>query len=592
MRLLGALVVGGLIISACGPGATPVPPTPAPTLEAPTAAPTAAAPTTAPTEAPTVAAATAAPTIAPTAAPTTVPFVGTTMAAPDCTYGGEIKSIQAVDASTVKFTLCTPDPAFLSKVAFASFEIESKAFLDANGGDSAKISAAPNGTGAYMVKEWVRGDHITLVANPNYWGVAPPAKTLIFRWSTDAAQRLLELQAGTVDGIDNPGPNDFATISADATLALYPRPALNVFYIGLNNAIKPFDNEKVRQALAMAIDKKHIVDNFYPAGSSVAEQFAPSTLLPGFSTTGDGAKWYTYDPVAAKKALADAGFPNGFTTDLSYRNVVRGYLPQPDKVAQEIQAELKQIGVKVNIKQVESGAFLAAVAAGKDGMFMLGWGADYPDSTDFYDFHFTGASKNFGAVYPDLVAEIQKAAQLADPAARQTHYDLVNALVKQHVPMIPVANGGSGAAFKASVKGVAIGPINENFQEMSTDSGQLVFMQNAEPISLYCNDETDGETIRVCQQIYDSLLGYKFGGTAPVPGLAEKWAPNADLTEWTFNLRPGVKFTDGTLLNANDVVATYSAEWDFKNPNHKGNTGVFEYFSGLFGKILNAPPPK
>jgi ABC-type transport system substrate-binding protein len=245
--------------------------------------------------------------------------------------------------------------------------------------------------------------------------------------------------------------------------------------------------------------------------------------------------------------------------------------------------------VNVKINEMEAGAFLASVAAGEQGMFMLGWGADYPDSTDFYDFHFTGASKNFGTPYPDLVDEIHKAAQLADPAARQEHYDQVNALVKQHVPMIPIANGGSADAFKASVTGINIGPINENFPEMGTDSGQLVFMQNAEPISLWCGDETDGETLRVCQQVYDALLGYKFGGTEPIPALAETWEPNADLTEWTFHLRQGVKFHNGADFDANDVVASYSAEWDAKNPNHKGNTGVFEYFAGLFGKFLNAP---
>ena len=130
--------------------------------------------------------------------------------------------MEAVDANTVKFTLCYPDPAFLSKAAFGTLNIQSQAFLDANGGDSNKMSVAPNGTGPYMVKEWVKGDHITFVPNPNYWGTAPTIKTLIFRWSTEAAQRLLELQAGTVDGITSPAPDDLAKVQADTTLKLYP----------------------------------------------------------------------------------------------------------------------------------------------------------------------------------------------------------------------------------------------------------------------------------------------------------------------------------------------------------------------------------
>jgi peptide/nickel transport system substrate-binding protein len=589
MRLLGAAVIVGILVGACAPAVTPTPaptdtqasaPTQAPATVAPTSAPATVAPTTAPT---------VAPTTAPTAAPTAVPFTGLTFAAPDCTYGGEFKSMEAVDANTVKFTLCFPDPAFLSKAAFGTLAIQSKAFLDTNGGDSIKMSATPNGTGPYMVKEWVKGDHITFVANPNYWGTAPTIKTLIFRWSTEAAQRLLELQAGTVDGITLPAPDDLAKIQADATLKLYPFSNPNIFYVGMNNTIKPFDNEKVRQAVAMAIDKKHLVDNFYPPGSQIAEQFNPSTIVPGFSTTGDGATWYKYDPVAAKAALAAAGFPNGFNVTLSFRNVVRPYLPQVAQVAQDIQAQLAQVGIKATIKEEVSGPFLQSVSAGKEQMFLLGWGMDYPDATDFFDTHFTGGLKNFGTEFPDLVKEIQAGAQTSDPAARQLHYDQVNTLIKQHVPMIPVAHGSTAEAFKASVGNVVIGPVNENFQNMTTASGQLVYDTAAEPISLWCGDESDGETLRACLQLYDSLLGYKFGGTDLIPALAETWDSTPDAMSYTFHMRMGVKFSNGDALTANDVVASYDALWDAKSPNHKGNQGTFDYFASFFTKFLNAP---
>jgi ABC-type transport system substrate-binding protein len=124
---------------------------------------------------------------------------------------------------------------------------------------------------------------------------------------------------------------------------------------------------------------------------------------------------------------------------------------------------------------------------------------------------------------------------------------------------------------------------------MNTGTDRMVWMQGAEPISLWCADETDGETLRACEQVYESLYAYKVGGVEAVPSLAEKATSNADLTEWTFNLRKGVKFHNGADLDANDVVATYVAQWDAKSPNHKGNTGVFEYFGGLFGAMLNKP---
>lgn len=570
MHVLGVLTIVSLLLAAC---ATPEPPKPTEAPKATAVPPTAVPPTAAPK---------------PTDAPA---YKGMKVEAPDCKYGegAEFKSIEAVNEFTVKFTLCVPDPAFPSKVAFSVFSIQDKDYLDANGGDSAKMSVKPNGTGPYVVKEWKRGESITLEANPAYWGDKPKTKTVVMRWSKEAAARLLELQAGTTDGIDNPAPNDFAKIEADKNLKLYPRPALNIFYIGLNNAIKPFDNEKVRQAVAMSIDKARIVKQFYPPGSATAEQFVPTVMKPGYSTEGAGAKWYEYKPADAKKLLADAGFPTGFETKLSYRDVVRGYLPQPAKVAQDIQAQLADVGIKVTLDPVESGAYLKAVADGQKGLFLLGWGADYPDSTNFYDYHFTGASKNFGAPYPDLVAQIKAAAALSDAAARQKVYDKVNELVKVHVPMIPVAYGGSGVAFNAKVQGAHSSPLgNETFSVMSNGTDKLVWMQNAEPISLWCGDETDGETLRACEQVYEPLLGYKVGGVDVVPGLAEKYEANKDLTEWTFTLRKGVKFHNGASLDANDVVATFVAQWDAKSPNHKGNSGVFEYMGGFFGAMLNA----
>jgi peptide/nickel transport system substrate-binding protein len=575
VAMLLALLVP--VIAACGG---------APAAQAPTTAP---APTAAPTAAPAATTAPTAPAGASQAIYTTENGL-MTVAAVECggDYTGLLKEIAAVDPLTVRFTFCVPDPAFRAKAAFTPFAILPSEYLESTGG-TGELIERPIGTGPYQVESWTRGDTITLKRFDDYWGEPAKTETLIFRWSAEAAQRLLELQSGTVDGIDNIAPDAFEVVAADPNLQLIEREALNVFYVGMNNTAPPFDNEKVRQAIAMGIDRQRIVDNFYPPGSEVASHFTPCAI-PNACV---GEEWYDYDPEMAKRLLAEAGFPNGFETVLEYRDVVRGYLPEPGRVAEDIQAQLAEIGIKVTINVVESGAFLDKADAGElKGLHLLGWGADYPDMTNFLDFHFgAGASKQFGNKFPDLVEALKQGASKADDAEREPFYVEANNLIKKHVPMVPIAHGGSGVAYKADVKGAFASPLGNEYFAVMDPGGRktFVWMQNGEPAGLYCADETDGEALRVCEQVTESLLAYEIGGTEVGPGLAEECTANADLTVWTCKLRAGVKFHDGSELDANDVVMSWAVQWDAANPLHKGRDGSFTYFSSLWGGFLNAP---
>ena len=193
----------------------------------------------------------------------------------------------------------------------------------------------------------------------------PKSKTLIFRWSEQSAQRLLELQSGTVDGIDNPAPEDFETIPDDANLQLIPRDPLNIFYIGFNT-MAPFDNEKVRQAFAQAIDRQRIVDNYLPDGFDQSpNSFVPPALKPGYIGHPGVLR---IQPGCRQGAPDRSRFDFTQEVTLSFRNVVRGYLPTPDKVAQEIQAQLAEIGVKVKLEQMESATFIDATSAGEGSL--------------------------------------------------------------------------------------------------------------------------------------------------------------------------------------------------------------------------------
>ena len=519
-------------------------------------------------------------------------------------YTGNLKKISATDDRTVVFDLCGPDVAFLSKIAFSAFQINDTAWLESHidpaGTGEQAIVSEPNGTGPYRLTNWARGSEIVMEAFPEYWGTPAEAQSLIIRWGTEGNQRVTELQAGTVDGIDNVPPESFETIRGDSNFQLVDREGLNTLYLGFNNNPKnegfdnsqnPLANEKVRQAIAMGINRDQILSEFYPPGSEVATHFTPCAIPNGCV----GDPWYEFDAAAAKALLAEAGYPDGFETKLSYRPAVRGYLPDPPAVAQAIQAQLlANLNINATLDQQDDTTYLDNADAGLlDGLHLLGWGADYPDMTNFLDYHFgAGASDQFGDKFDDITAALAAGASGADDAAREPSYVEANNAIRTHVPMVPIVHGGSGVAYKADVTNAQASPLSNELFSVSApgDRDQFVFMQNGEPGGLYCADETDGEALRVCEQLNESLYGYEINGTAAEPSLAEVCEPNAELTQWTCTLRSGVQFHDGATLDANDVVMSYAVQWDANHPLHKGRDGSFTYFPALFGGLLNPPP--
>src|SRR5207245_10971625 len=103
-------------------------------------------------------------------------------------------------------------------------------WLQAHAADKSYVRST-NGTGPYMLKEWVSGDHLTMTANPNYWGdVKPTATTLIFKWEDDAAKRLQEVQAGTAAGVDDVGTDNYHSVQNDSTLKLINRHAFTILH--------------------------------------------------------------------------------------------------------------------------------------------------------------------------------------------------------------------------------------------------------------------------------------------------------------------------------------------------------------------------
>jgi peptide/nickel transport system substrate-binding protein len=510
------------------------------------------------------------------------------VAADNCDYGGKVKSIEAVDEFTVKFEMCKPDPAFPAKAAFTPFGIYPREWLDtyANEAGQETLLSAPIGTGPFYLENWARGESITFKTYDGYWGEKAPYDTLVFRWATEGAQRLLELQSGTVDQITNLSPDDYDTVKGDSNLNFIPIANPNVLYLAMTNTFTPFDDVKVRQAIAMGIDRQRIVENFYAEGSVVPSHFTPCSLPNG--CVGDA--WYDFDATAAKALLAEAGYPDGFETTIYYRDVFRGYLPEPGLVAVEFQTQLRDnLGIDAEVAVMESGEFIDESTQGNlDGFYLLGWGADFPHVVNFLDFHFSAANPQYGDPHPEIYEVLETASQIGDPSKAEALYVEANNAIRELVPMVPIANGAAASAALVGVDNAHFRPFGAPlFARVDPGKDTFIFMQNAEPISLFCQDETDGESLAPCQQIVETLLGYAIDSGNVVPELATGCTANADATVWTCELREGVTFHDGSKMDANDVVASWAAGIDAANANHIGNTGAFEYYAYLFDGLMN-----
>lgn len=509
-------------------------------------------------------------------------------------YAGSLRSIRAIDELTVKFRLCGPDVAFPVRLASAAFAINDTAWIqthvDPGGGGEQAIVRAVNGTGPYRLEAWKAGSEIDLVRNDRYWGDAALNERLIVRWQADAGVRLAELQAGTVDGIDDVDPADVETVNNDVGLMALARAGMNVFYAGFNSTFAPFDNPKVRRAIAMGIDRNQIVQSFYPPGSDVASHVSPCAITFGCG----GDSWYDFDPFAARQLLADAGFPEGFETTIQYRGAVRPYLPDPAGVASEIQAQLlANLKIRAGIQVLPDDTFLTTVDAGQaDGIHLLGRIASIPDASALLGPPFrAGASKEFGNPIDALVTALDAGAATIDDTARADAYRNANAAIRTDVPLIPIVHAGSTIAVRADVSGAQASPVRyERFAMMTPgDRRQFVWLTSAEPQGLYCADETSAIAQLVCSQLTEGLYAFVPGGASVAPALASSCDPSPELTTWTCTLRPSVTFHDGSVLDANDVVLSFAVQWDAEHPLHRGREGQFQPFVDTFGGLLHPP---
>jgi len=364
-----------------------------------------------------------------------------------------IQEVTAVDENTVQIKLAKPSGVLLAKFSLAFvFGMNSPTAVEAQGDKYGTAAGGAVGTGPFKFVEWVADDHITLARNDDWWGGKPKLAKVIFRSIPDNSARFAELQAGTVQQADL-AQTDLPAAQADPNISVIVKPALSTGYIAFQQCTKPFDQPEVRQAIAHAVNWAALIDPFYGKFGELAGPFQPPAILG----SNPAVKPYEYNPDMAKALLKKAGMPDGFTTDFWYIPVVRGYFPDSKAIGEAIAADLAKVGIKVNLKTEDWGAYLDDRLKGKFAMWMLGWGSDNGDPDNYLGWHFghpVGEPKKEDCYGNDKVAQLLIDGRLeADPAKREKIYQQAEVMVHDDVARVPVVWASSVTVFRKSVKG-------------------------------------------------------------------------------------------------------------------------------------------
>lgn len=349
-------------------------------------------------------------------------------ASPGRSYISLITSIDVVDRYTVKLNLSAPLASLLDGLTSNNLSIVPKEVVAANG----NLQKLECGTGPFMIKEWMADNSMTLVKNPDYFDKdAVNLDKVIFRVIPEQASLLAGVKSGELDMATISDGAIIRQASRDSKVVVMSKPGLNMRIFSFNTTVKPFDDVRVREAVALVLDRAEIL--------AVAEfgMGKPTGPLPVAATAWalplSQLPFSSVDVARARKLLAEAGYPNGFSFKITCSTTYEGGLA----VAQVAQEELKKIGVIAELEVVEWGVYIDKwVKRAYSTMIELRGGSGEPDRFLYRTFHSTGTVNNF--LFKD--AEVDKYLDLGRSQTRtsdrKASYDKVQALLSEKVPCV------------------------------------------------------------------------------------------------------------------------------------------------------------
>ncbi len=373
----------------------------------------------------------------------------------------DVTRVRAIDAATVEIETGRPYAPLLGELAL--FPMVSPTAVG-KWGDA--FGNHPIGTGPFKLAQWNAGEQVIVERFDGYWGAKPELGRIVFDVVPDARQRLIDLESGSVDLAMAILPDEQSFVELHPDLVLHHTPSNDVSYLAFNTQHAPFDDPRIRQAASYAINKEPIVKLAYQ-GRAVA---ADGPLPPSQWGYHAPKTVYAYDPVRARKLVAEATADKRFDPDRVYKlyapSTPRPYVPQPERVARFLQAALEQVGIHTDLVLRPYKEHRVAVEAGEHDLALFGWIGDTGDPDNFLYVLFSSDNaqvpdaQNIAFFRDPLVDKLLEDAQAAvDEPTRSSFYAEVQDQIAAAAPWVPIAHSELVVAGRAELNGVVLSPL-------------------------------------------------------------------------------------------------------------------------------------
>ena len=366
-----------------------------------------------------------------------------------------IKDVVVMDATHIRFDLKQPFSPLLAALSDRAGMILSPTAIKKEG---TSLANAPidAGTGSFMFSSWVKGDHLTLKRNPNYWqkdsqGVQLPyLSTITYHPITNETVEYTNLQTGAINASDIVDANDVQDAKTNPAVVYKQIPGLGFYGFELNTKAAPFNNVNARQAIEWGVNRQEILNNVLKNVGSVSQGPIPPASWAYQSNFAP----YSYNISKAKAALAKTG-----QTKLAFTLLVTSGSPVNQQEAEYIQSELQPAGITVNIKQETFATLLSDTIAGKFQASLLNWsGRPDPDGNMYSYFHTGGGNNDMQYSNPHVDTLLEAARTTNNQQQRTTDYQQAQQQIMQDAPYVFINFSESIQATTTNVKNFVLLP--------------------------------------------------------------------------------------------------------------------------------------